>query len=181
MLVVAIPRPGGYDVRAPFRTGDAIVLNALLRRGAGFAFLWWVLAEGSTVAWGLGAVAVAAGVAASLRLLPPRPGTFSLAAFAAFVAFFLWQSMRGGLQVAAMALSPRPGLSPCMLDYPVALPPGPPRLLLVASLGLMPGTVGVRLDDDRLRLHVLDARLPAAAEAKALEAVIARLFGEDAA
>jgi hypothetical protein len=41
----------------------------------------------------------------------------------------------------------------------------------------MPGTVGVRLDDARLRLHVLDARLPVAEEARKLETLIARLFG----
>lgn len=157
------------------------MLNAILRRGAGFVFLWWVLTEGNLATWGLGVVAVVAGVAASLRLLPPRPGAVSVAGFFAFVFFFLWQSVRGGLQVAAMAFSPRPDLAPCVLDWPVGLPPGPPRLLLVASLGLMPGTVGVRLDDDRLQIHVLDARLPAAAEAKALEAVIARLFGGKAA
>lgn len=153
------------------------MLSVILRRSAGFIFLWWVLTEGSTEGWGLGVVAVVAGVAASLRLMPPRAGAVSVSGFFAFVIFFLWQSVRGGLQVAAMALRPRLDLTPCVLDWPVALPPGPPRLLLTAALGLMPGTVGVRLEGEHLHLHVLDQRLPVAAEVKALEAVIARVFG----
>jgi multicomponent Na+:H+ antiporter subunit E len=44
----------------------------------------------------------------------------------------------------------------------------------------MPGTVGVRLAGDQLRVHVLDERLPVAAEAAALETHIARMFGSTA-
>jgi multicomponent Na+:H+ antiporter subunit E len=41
----------------------------------------------------------------------------------------------------------------------------------------MPGTVGVDMNDAGVLLHVLDERLPIVAETRALEAVIARLFG----
>jgi hypothetical protein len=44
------------------------------------------------------------------------------------------------------------------------------------ALGVMPGTVSVRLAEERLRLHLLDARLPAAKATGALEARVARLF-----
>ncbi|MNF05208.1 hypothetical protein D3C80_2048860 [compost metagenome] len=50
-------------------------------------------------------------------------------------------------------------------------------MLLLNTLGLMPGTLGVELTDDRLRIHVLDERLPILAEVKVLEAHIARMFG----
>lgn len=59
----------------------------------------------------------------------------------------------------------------------VALPPGAPRVLMLNVLGLMPGTLGVRLDGARLTLHLLDARLPVEREARALEAHVAALFG----
>jgi multicomponent Na+:H+ antiporter subunit E len=95
----------------------------------------------------------------------------------AFIAFFLWNSIRGGLQVARLALRPRLDLAPMMLELSLALPPGAARVLMLNTLGLMPGTVGVRMDDARLRLHVLDARLPVAEEARKLETLIARLFG----
>ena len=151
-------------------------MRAVLIRGAGFAFLWWVLAEGRPDAWGLGLVAAVAGCVLSFRLLPPRREGISLAGLLAFAAFFLWHSARGGLQVATLALRPRPDLAPALLELPLSLAPGAPRVLMTAAIGLMPGTLGVCLEGDRLRLHVLDERLPAAAEAQALEKCIARVF-----
>lgn len=154
---------------------------AALRRAPLFALLWWVLAEGRLEAWGLGAIAVAVATWASLHLLPPSRRRLALGGFLGFAGFFLRNSLRGGAQVAWMALRPRPGLRPALLELDLALPPGAPRVLMLNTLGLMPGTLGVRLDGDRLKLHVLDERLPVAAEARVLEAHIARLFGEKAA
>jgi len=151
--------------------------RALLTRGLLFALLWWVLAEGRAASWGLGAVAVGAATAASLWLLPPGAQRIGGAALLRFLGFFLWSSLRSGLQVAALALRPRLDLRPIMLERRLALPPGAPRLLMLNTLTLLPGTIGVRLDEARLRVHVLDARMPVAAELRALEAHIARLFG----
>lgn len=149
-------------------------------RATGFACLWWVLAEGRPDAWGLALAAVAAAVALSCVTLPPGERTISAAGLLGFIAFFLWHSVKGGVQVAAIALRPRLDLSPTTLEVTLWLPAGAPRVLMTAAIGLMPGTVGLQLEDDRLRLHVLDRRLPAAAEAQALQARIARLFGIDA-
>lgn len=151
-------------------------MRAVLIRGAGFAFLWWVLAEGRPQAWGLALAAVVAGVLLSVRLLPPRREGISLLGLLAFAAYFLRHSVEGGLQVAAMALAPRPDLAPQLLEVPLRLPPGAPRVLMTVAIGLMPGTLGVCLEGDHLRLHVLDARLPAAAGAEALQARIERIF-----
>lgn len=151
--------------------------GALTLRGVGFAALWWVLAEGSAEAWWLGLAAVAVATAASVAVLPPRRGAFHFQAASGFVGYFLWQSVRGGAQVAAMALRPRIDLRPAMVELTLALPPGAPRVLITAALGLMPGTVGVRLDGERLKIHVLDERFPVVEEARKLEARIARLFG----
>lgn len=153
--------------------------TALLRRGILFALLWWVLSEGRAGSWGLGAIAVAAALWASVRLLPPASGRISLAGLIAFLGYFIWNSVRGGAQVALIALRGRQALQPDMLEMQLSLPSGAPRILLVNALGLMPGSLGVRLEGDRLRLHVLDARMPIVAEARALEARVARIFGEN--
>lgn len=150
---------------------------AVLRRALLFAFLWWVLAEGRLDAWGLGALAVALATWASLHLLPPAQRGFALGGLLGFAAYFLWNSLRGGAQVAWMALRPHCDLRPALLELELTLPPGAPRVLMLNTLGLMPGTLGVRLDGERLMLHVLDDRLPVAAEARRLEAHIDRLFG----
>ena len=72
----------------------------------------------------------------------------------------------------------RAALRPGIIELRVTLPPGGARILLVNALGLMPGTLGVDLDDTTLRLHVLDDSQPVVAETRALEASVAGLFGE---
>lgn len=154
------------------------MMRAVLQRGLLFALLWWVSVEGRQDAWGMGLLAVAAATAASLVLLPPGRHRISPGGLPAFLGFFFWQSAKGGMQVAALALRPRLELRPVMLEAHLGLPPGLPRVVMVGVLGLMPGSVGVHLAGDRLRVHVLDERLPVAAGMQELEAHIARVFGE---
>jgi multicomponent Na+:H+ antiporter subunit E len=169
-----------HENRTPAHAGEpgktAGWFRALLTRGAGFAFLWWVMAQGRWDTWGLGLVGVIVASILSLRFLPPRRSPISFGGLVGFIGFFVWNSIKGGLQVAWLALRPRPDLAPTLLELPLSLAPGAPRVLMTAAIGLMPGTVGVCLEGDHLRLHVLDERLPAAAEAKALQARIARIF-----
>lgn len=151
-------------------------LRGFLPRGALFAALWWVLAEGRADAWGIGAVSVLLATAASLALAPPGPGRISTIGLLGFAAFFLAQSALGGMQVAARAFRPRMDLAPALVEVPVTLPDGVARILLVNTLNLLPGTVSVGLRGDRLCMHVLDDRLPVAAEVRQVEARIARML-----
>lgn len=145
-----------------------------------FALFWWVLAEGRSDGWLLGGIAVAAATWASGVLWTNAAHGLRLAALPGFLTFFFANSVRGGWQVAFMALRGRRVLQPAFLELPLNLPAGAPRILLTNVLGLMPGTVGVELADDRLRLHVLHYDLPVVADARALERRIAALFGVDA-
>jgi multicomponent Na+:H+ antiporter subunit E len=149
-----------------------IVLRAPL-----FALFWWVLSEGRADGWGVGLVFVALAVAASHRLWPSGSHRLSPAGLVGYIGFFLVQSVRGGLQVATMALRPRLALSPALFEIPLRLPAGPAVVWLTATLSLLPGTLSVRLDGTTLVLHALDARLPIEHEVRAVEAQIARLFG----
>lgn len=153
------------------------MIRSIFLRGLAFVVLWWILAEGRLDGWLLGGVAVAAATWASIKLQPPGKQPMRLAGLFGFLRFFLWNSLRGGMQVAGMALRGRAALRPGIIELRVALPPGGGRILLVNALGLMPGTLGVDLDETNLRLHVLDDCLPVVAEARALEASIAGLFG----
>lgn len=149
-----------------------------------FACLWWILAEGRSDGWLLGGVAVFAATWASMVLLAPTAHGVRFAALPGFLAFFFINSVRGGWQVALMALRGRRALQPTVLELPLNLPAGAPQILLTSMLGLMPGTVGVELAAEltnaRLRLHVLHQDLPVVAEARALERRIVALFGVDA-
>lgn len=154
------------------------MIRSTFLRGLAFGLLWWILAEGRLDGWLLGGVAVAAATWTSLKLQPPGKLPMRLAGLVRFLRFFLWNSLRGGFQVAAMALRGRAALRPGIIELRVMLPPGEARILLVNALGLMPGTLGVDLNDTSLRLHVLDDSLPVVAETRALETSIAGLFGE---
>lgn len=154
-----------------------MMIHSILLRGLGFVVLWWILAEGRGDGWLLGGVAVVAATWTSVKLLPPVQQPIRLAGLIGFFGFFLWNSLRGGIQVAGMALRGSAALQPQIIELPVTLPAGGARVLLVNALGLMPGTLSVDLIGTSLRLHVLDERLPVVAEMQALEASIAGLFG----
>lgn len=157
---------------------SSVTMTAILCRGALLLLLWWILTEGSRDGWVMGIVAVGCALWLSLRLLAPGSVRFSLIGLAAFVGFFIGNSVRGGVQVALIALQGRRALQPGMLEVELHLSSPAPRIFMAGTLGLMPGTVSVRLDGRWLRLHVIDERMPVATEIRALESRIARLFGE---
>jgi multicomponent Na+:H+ antiporter subunit E len=154
-------------------------MSALALRGALFALLWWMLTEGRTDGWGVGLVFIVLALAVSLHVSPPMQYRLSTVGLLAYVGFFVVQSVRGGLQVAGLALRPRLALAPALMEVPLRLPPGPAVVLLVGTLSLLPGTLSVRLDGATLSLHVLDGRLPIEHEVRLAEDRIARLFGID--
>lgn len=142
-----------------------------------FAALWWVLAEGESRAWGVGAFSVLAAVAASAVLWPSTRLGMSPLGLLGFLGFFLWQTLRGGVAVAALAMRPRLRLRPEVRAFALRLPPGAGRVLLADTLSLLPGTVSAGLSDDVLLLHVLDRDLVNDADMRAAEDRVARLLG----
>lgn len=121
------------------------------------AVTWWAVSEGRAGSWGVGlpVVAAAALVAAALLPLPrrlPRP-----APLARLAGWFVIESARGGADVARRALSPSLPIDPALVELRTTLPEGAARVLAADAVSLLPGTVTVDLDGDRLLLHALDA------------------------
>lgn len=152
-------------------------VRAFLWRSALFALLWWALTDGRADSWEVGSVSILAAVILSLRLLPPVPATVSRIGLLRFLFFFFVQSLRGGVQVAWFALRPRPGLRPGIREIPLRLPEGIGRVLLANTLSLLPGTLSVGLEGNRLCLHVLDEQMPSEAGVRSAEARIAHMLG----
>ncbi|MHB1142922.1 MAG: Na+/H+ antiporter subunit E [Sulfuricaulis sp.] len=157
------------------RNSVSAVLSATLWRSLWFATLWWVLAGGA--AWGFGAPVIAAAVGASLALQPARRVRLRPWGLLRFAGYFLTQSPRAGLDVARRAFAPGLPLAPALLTFRLRLPEGPARTLLVNTMSLLPGSLSAGIEGNRLRLHVLDTRLPVEQELREVEARIAAMFG----
>jgi multicomponent Na+:H+ antiporter subunit E len=140
-----------------------------------FALLWWILTEGAIHSWRVGVPVVVFAALASVRLLPRVH--WSLSGILYFIPFFLWHSLRGGVDVARRALHPRLPISPGLIEYRWQLPTGLPRVFMANTVSLLPGTLSAELGEEFLHVHVLDRSGAFASELMVIEARVARLFG----
>ncbi len=140
------------------------------------AGLWWVLAGGDVTSWKIGVPAAFAAAAISLLQPPPRRQRLRLRGTLRFIPYYLYQSARGGVDVARRALSPSLPLAPGFVPFVTRLPRGPARTFFMAVISLLPGTLSVRIDGNQLMIHVLDMHLPIAESLGALEARVLDLF-----
>jgi multicomponent Na+:H+ antiporter subunit E len=140
------------------------------------ALVWWALAEGDASSWPFALAVVPLALAASLVLAPRPLGLRPLGA-ARFAAFFLRQSLAGGVDVARRAFAPSLPIAPAFARYELRLPPGAARVVLVNAVSLLPGTVSVALRERTLELHVLDTSLPVHETLAALEERVAAAAG----
>lgn len=148
-------------------------------RIAGFVVLWAILTDGNPSSWGVGLPVIVAATILSIALSPGYRWRLRFLGFARFVPFFFRQSLRGGVDVAWRALSPRLPLNPRFLDYDLRLPDDPARAFFVNVVSLLPGTVSVEIQDSRLIVHALDGDASIFDELRALEEAVAALFGAD--
>lgn len=142
-----------------------------------FALLWWVLTEGEVSSWWIGVPVVIASTLASWLLRAAPAWSCRPVGLGRFVAAFLWQSFRGGLDVAFRALHPHRPLAPDLKIYTLRLPAGPARVFLANTLSLLPGTLSADIRDERLTVHALDGNLPVLESCQVLELLVADLFG----
>lgn len=161
------------------QTSFARTSRSLLLRAGFFALLWLLASEAEPKAWPLALAGIVAATAASLWLLPAKTlPPISLGGLLRFLLWFVRQSLAGGVQVAWLALQRQPALRPALVELPLSVPPGLPRLLFTAALGLMPGTLGVRLRGDTLLVHVLDQQSALADEVADLAERVDAVFRE---
>jgi multicomponent Na+:H+ antiporter subunit E len=67
-------------------------------------------------------------------------------------------------------------ITPELIEYPLRLPPGLPRVILVNTVSLLPGTLSAELVGQVLRVHVLDSLGDFLAELEALEKRVRRMW-----
>jgi multicomponent Na+:H+ antiporter subunit E len=155
--------------KLPGRTARSIAVRA-----AGFAALWWVLAEGRLEDPWIAVVCLGIALAVSLRLLPPGTWPFRPRGLIGFIPFFLLRSVQGGIDVAHRAFRPAMPLHPEIVTHRLR---GSPlqAILLAWIVSLLPGTASVRLDRNVLHVHVLDSKLPIRKNLRDLERRVAAI------
>jgi multicomponent Na+:H+ antiporter subunit E len=141
-----------------------------------FGVVWWMLQTPREPAWVAGGLGVAAGLVLHLALGGRSGARISLRGLAAFVPFFLLQSVRGGIDVARRAFSPSLPLSPAFLHYPIRLQDETARVLFINTISLLPGTFSADLQDRALTVHLLSADPEARSRLAVLEDQVARVF-----
>ncbi len=152
-----------------------IYLRTWLLRFVLFSLIWWVLTDGAMNSWPIGLPAVLLATLLSVMLMPAL--SWSLRGILRFIPYFLWYSMRGGVDVARRAMHPRLPISPGLFDYRFRLPPGLSRVFMANIVSLLPGTLSVELGEEILRVHVLDETAAINEELHILESRMADIFG----
>jgi multicomponent Na+:H+ antiporter subunit E len=141
-----------------------------------FLLLWGALAGGR--GWGVGIPAAV--LAAVVACLITPVSRCSLVGLARFIPFFIYNSLRGGIDVAYRVLHPKLPIEPALVRYELGLNHVAARVLMANTVTLLPGTLSAGLDDDVLVIHVLNAATPTVKALETLEQRIAEVFPPDA-
>lgn len=141
------------------------------------ALIWLGLNGADFKSWIVGGPVVFTAAWLSLQLLPNLAWHWTIGGALVFAGFFFRESLRGGWDVARRALAPRLTLNPDVVDYPTRLPAGPARWFFCNVISLLPGTAVVEIEEQRLRVHVLEVSPQTERELRALEGRVAGLFG----
>lgn len=150
--------------------GSTVVSRALL-----FSIMWWALTDGTAGSWWVGVPAVASAATVSVALVPPVGIVWR--EVMRFVPFFLWHSLKGGMDVARLVFHPRMPIAPEIIEYPLRLPPGLSQVALINIMSLLPGTLSAEIEGQVLKVHVLDGRGDYLSGLIALEQRVGRMWG----
>lgn len=148
--------------------------SIIVTRGVLFSLLWWILTDGAAPSWWIGVPAVSLAVIGSIALIPPASVVWY--GFLRFVPFFFMRSLMGGVDVAWRAFHPSLPIDPDLVEYPLRLPLGLPRVFMANTVSLLPGTLNAELEQNVLKVHVLDRQGGFMAELDAVEQRVARMF-----
>lgn len=150
------------------------VVSSIASRIMLFALVWWVLTDGSIQSWSIGVPAVLLAAGTSIRLIEPtRLVWYELLRF---VPFFIIHSVRGGADVAWRAFQPRMPIDPGLVEFPILLPDGLPRVFMINTVNLLPGTLSAELYAHSLKIHTIDMNKDYLTELNAVQQNVARLF-----
>lgn len=150
-------------------------LARLALRLSSFTVLWAILSEGE--GWIVGVPVIVIATAVTSR--GSSAEQWSLAGLARFIPYFLWNSLRGAIDVATRALHPGLPIDPAVLQYEMRLDSSVARVLMANSVTLLPGTLSANVAGNLLSVHVLNVTGPSTESLETLEQHIAEIVRHD--
>ena len=153
----------------------ASIWSSILIRGLLFSLIWWSLSNGAVSSWWIGVPAVVISLLSSLYLVPPMMIVWL--AWLRFILFFISRSLYGGIDVARRAFHPALPLAPDIIKIPLRLRSGLARVFMINTINLLPGTLSVSIDQNLLKIHVLDKQQDFMSEILQVEEYVFLLFG----
>lgn len=138
-------------------------------------FALWLVFDGLD-GWPVGVLAALIGGGLAAWLADSEPFWWNPLRLFEFAGFFVFESFRGGIDVAWRSLHPRMPLAPRFFEHEIRVPEGQPSTLLISTISLLPGTLSAELvrGEPVLVVHTLaDGGEESVAR---LEYRIARLF-----
>lgn len=132
----------------------------------------WAILSGSR-GWTIGVPVILIAMAAISVDTPA--GRWSAAGVARFIPYFLWNSLRGAIDVASRALQPGLPIDPALVRYEMRLDGTAARVLMANTVTLLPGTLSADLQGRVLLVHVLNASGPVTGMLCTLEERVADL------
>lgn len=140
------------------------------------AVLWWILTNGSVGSWLIGLPALTGATWVSERLGKMPSARISLLGLVRFVPYFIWESLRGGTDVALRTLATRMRVQPGFYRYRTGLHASSGRTFFAYCVSLLPGTLTADLQDEWLEIHTLNTEPDPISELARLERLVAGLF-----
>jgi multicomponent Na+:H+ antiporter subunit E len=163
------------DASTPPASGSRQPVRAVIARAAMLFGLWIVLMQSAQPAdLAVGALATIAATWASLRLLPPETGRVRFGRLLLLMPRFLWQSFKGGVDVAGRVFAPSLPLHTGVVDYRTGFPRGQARNNFATITSLMPGTLPAGDGPDSIEFHCLDTTQPITAQIAEEERLLAK-------
>ena len=137
-----------------------------------------MLSGGDAASWLIGLPAILLAAWSSRKLGAGASLSLSFIGLLRFVPFFIWESFRGGVDVAKRILAKRLRIHPGFKHFHTKLPGESERLFFANCISLFPGTLSVRVTSNVIEIHTLDTTVPVELELEKLETAVARLFAE---
>jgi multicomponent Na+:H+ antiporter subunit E len=153
--------------------------QAALLRTVLFAGIWLIFTGADPSSWIIGVPTLMLATAASLELTPPSQRRLSLFRLTSLMPWFVWESVRGGFDVAARILRPRMRIDPGFQTYLVHRTGAQSQVLLADVVSLLPGTLSADLKENGLLVHALDRGIDLDGVIGRVEQRLAAAVGED--